>query len=85
MPIIGKTLFPSAALFLTAKIVNIESGSALLVIERTTWIGVAPITLVKAYTAPRYELFDVKLLDLVTSYLMVAFPRLQRWSLRTAC
>jgi len=40
----------------TAEILNIKNGSALLVIERTTWIGVAPITLVKAYTAPGYEL-----------------------------
>jgi GntR family histidine utilization transcriptional repressor len=40
----------------TAKILNIDPGSALLVIERTTWIGTAPITLVKAYTAPGYEL-----------------------------
>jgi len=40
----------------TAKILNIDAGSALLVIERTTWIGTAPITLVKAYTAPGYEL-----------------------------
>ena len=40
----------------TAKILNIEKGSALLVIERTTWIGTSPITLVKAYTAPGYEL-----------------------------
>jgi GntR family histidine utilization transcriptional repressor len=40
----------------TAENLNIEIGSALLVIERTTWIGTAPITLVKAYTAPGYEL-----------------------------
>lgn len=40
----------------TAKVLNVETGSALLVIERTTWIGTAPITLVKAYTAPGYEL-----------------------------
>ncbi len=40
----------------TAEILNTERGSALLVIERTTWIGTAPITLVKAYTAPGYEL-----------------------------
>lgn len=40
----------------TAEILDIERGSALLVIERTTWIGTAPITLVKAYTAPGYEL-----------------------------
>lgn len=39
-----------------AEILDIEKGSALLVIERTTWIGTAPITLVKAYTAPGYEL-----------------------------
>jgi GntR family histidine utilization transcriptional repressor len=40
----------------TAQHLSIEKGSALLVIERTTWIGTAPITLVKAYTAPGYEL-----------------------------
>jgi GntR family histidine utilization transcriptional repressor len=40
----------------TSKTLNIDPGSALLVIERTTWIGTAPITLVKAYTAPGYEL-----------------------------
>lgn len=39
-----------------AEILDIEQGSALLVIERTTWIGRAPITLVKGYTAPGYEL-----------------------------
>ena len=43
----------------TAKILNIDAGSALLVIERTTWIGTAPITLVKAYTAPGYELLTL--------------------------
>jgi GntR family histidine utilization transcriptional repressor len=40
----------------TAEILDIEKGCALLVIERTTWIGTSPITLVKAYTAPGYEL-----------------------------
>ena len=40
----------------TAEILDTEPGSALLLIERTTWIGTAPITLVKAYTAPGYEL-----------------------------
>lgn len=40
----------------TAEILDIEKDSALLVIERTTWIGTSPITLVKAYTAPGYEL-----------------------------
>ncbi len=40
----------------TAATLDIKTGSALLVIERTTWIGTAPITLVKAYTAPGYEL-----------------------------
>lgn len=40
----------------TARILNVAEGSALLVIERMTWIGTAPITLVKAYTAPGYEL-----------------------------
>lgn len=39
-----------------AEILNVQENSALLVIERTTWIGTAPITLVKAYTAPGYEL-----------------------------
>ncbi|WP_435140953.1 GntR family transcriptional regulator [Pseudopelagicola sp. nBUS_19] len=39
-----------------ADILDIEKKSALLVIERTTWISTAPITLVKAYTAPGYEL-----------------------------
>ncbi len=40
-----------------AEILEIDRGSALLVIERTTWIGTDPITLVKAYTAPGYELW----------------------------
>lgn len=40
----------------TAEILEIEESSALLVIERITWIGAAPITLVKAYTAPGYQL-----------------------------
>lgn len=40
----------------TAKILDTERGSALFVIERTTWIGAAPITLVKAIAAPGYEL-----------------------------
>lgn len=39
-----------------AKVLEIEMGSALLVIERITWIGSKPITLVKAYTAPGYEI-----------------------------
>lgn len=39
-----------------ADILEVDTGSALLVIERATWIGVEPITLVKAYTAPGYEL-----------------------------
>ncbi|WP_299675472.1 GntR family transcriptional regulator [uncultured Roseobacter sp.] len=40
----------------TADILDSEKGSALLVIERTTWVGTAPITLVKAYASPGYEL-----------------------------
>ena len=39
-----------------AEILDVETGSALLVIERATWIGSDPITLVKAYAAPGYEL-----------------------------
>ncbi|MGB7317054.1 MAG: GntR family transcriptional regulator [Planktotalea sp.] len=37
---------------------NIPEGSALLVIERTTWFAEEPITLVKAYTTPGYELLS---------------------------
>jgi GntR family histidine utilization transcriptional repressor len=48
--------FAISALAETAELLEVETGSALLVIERTTWIGTAPITLVKAYTAPGYEL-----------------------------
>jgi GntR family histidine utilization transcriptional repressor len=32
-------------------------GDALLVIERTTWIGNEPITTVQAVTSPGYQLF----------------------------
>lgn len=42
-----------------AETLEVEKGSALLVIERTTWIGAEPITLVKAYTAPGYELLTL--------------------------
>jgi GntR family histidine utilization transcriptional repressor len=31
-------------------------GEALLIIERTTWIGTRPITSVRAITAPGYRL-----------------------------
>jgi len=33
-----------------------NAGNALLVIERTTWIGQDPITSVQAVTAPGYQL-----------------------------
>lgn len=39
-----------------AKTFDIESGEALFVMERTTWIGPAPITTVKAFTRPGYQL-----------------------------
>lgn len=39
-----------------SEVLDIAPGSAVMVIERTTWIEAAPITLVKAYTAPGYEL-----------------------------
>jgi len=38
-----------------AKILNIDPGSTLLAIERTSWIGTAPITEVKAHAEPGYE------------------------------
>lgn len=40
-----------------ARLLEIAEGSALLVIERSTWFEAAPITLVKAYTAPGYQLW----------------------------
>lgn len=39
-----------------AKYLEAPSGSALFVIERTTWIGQAPITTVQAVAAPGYQL-----------------------------
>ena len=39
-----------------AEILATEPGAALLVIERTTWIGGAPITTVKSVTRPGYQL-----------------------------
>jgi GntR family histidine utilization transcriptional repressor len=39
-----------------AEILRAEPGAALLVIERTTWIGGAPITTVKSVTRPGYRL-----------------------------
>lgn len=38
-----------------ADILGTEPGEALLVMERTTWIGDAPITTVKAVTTPGYQ------------------------------
>lgn len=40
----------------TAKHLSTPVGSALFVIERTTWIGPAPITTVQAVAAPGYQL-----------------------------
>lgn len=39
-----------------AQLFNIDENEALLVMERTTWIGDAAITTVKAVTAPGYQL-----------------------------
>jgi len=39
-----------------ATLLEITTGEALLVLERTTWIGSAPITTVRALTAPGYQL-----------------------------
>ena len=39
-----------------AAILEIAEGEALMVIERTTWIGDAPITSVRSVTAPGYQL-----------------------------
>jgi len=40
----------------TAKHLSAPVGSALFVIERTTWIGPAPITTVQAVAVPGYQL-----------------------------
>ncbi len=40
----------------TAGILETDEGAALMVIERTTWIGGDPITSVKALTAPGYQI-----------------------------
>lgn len=39
-----------------ARLLETELGEALFVMDRTTWIGTAPITSVKAVTTPGYEL-----------------------------
>ncbi|ABG31341.1 UTRA domain-containing protein [Roseobacter denitrificans] len=39
-----------------AEHLSVAAGEALLVIERTTWIGSAPITTVRSVTAPGYQL-----------------------------
>lgn len=39
-----------------ARLMGAAPGAALLVIERTTWIGSEPITTVRAITAPGYQL-----------------------------
>jgi GntR family histidine utilization transcriptional repressor len=39
-----------------ARLLDIEPGEALFVMERTTWIGTKPITTVKAVTTPGYQL-----------------------------
>jgi len=39
-----------------ARLLEIEPGEALFVMERTTWIGPDPITTVKAITTPGYQL-----------------------------
>jgi GntR family histidine utilization transcriptional repressor len=43
-----------------ARLLGISAGEALLVIKRTTWIGTAPITTVKAVTTPGYQLLTQK-------------------------
>lgn len=40
----------------SARYLEAHEGSALFVIERTTWIGTAPITTVQAIAAPGYQL-----------------------------
>jgi GntR family histidine utilization transcriptional repressor len=40
----------------TARHLATTTGSAVLVIDRTTWIDAAPITTVQAVTAPGYQL-----------------------------
>lgn len=39
-----------------ARMLGIDAGEALFVMERTTWIGADPITTVKAVTTPGYQL-----------------------------
>ena len=43
-----------------ADLLQTETGTALLVIERTTWIDASPITTVKAITRPGYQLLTSK-------------------------
>lgn len=40
-----------------ACLLDVDPGAALLVIERTTWIGELPITTVRSVTTPGYQLF----------------------------
>ena len=40
-----------------ARLLDTRPEEALFVMERTTWIGAAPITTVKAVTSPGYQLF----------------------------
>ncbi|MGI9393738.1 MAG: GntR family transcriptional regulator [Boseongicola sp.] len=40
----------------TSELLAVPAGNALLVIERTTWIGNSPITTLKATTCPDYQL-----------------------------
>lgn len=40
----------------TARQLDAPLGAALFVMERTTWIGTAPITTVRAFTTPGYQL-----------------------------
>lgn len=49
-------LYAMTADALTADLLQTAPGSALLVIERTTWIDSAPITSVKSITTPGYHL-----------------------------
>ena len=39
-----------------ARMMEVDDGTALLILERTTWIADAPITFVRATTAPGYRL-----------------------------
>lgn len=50
------SLYAVAAGEAEAGLLEAAAGSALLVIDRTTWIGAAPITQVKALTCPGYRL-----------------------------